>query len=108
MSGGCWIVRRGDKQIQIKKGLPQSFKGYDSNGYSLFYAVTTVLNEIIFPKAKKYPPTIFRYLIPRKLADEKIINQCQMQQLSLTASILLTNGRQEKERKKSKRQRDRE
>lgn len=38
----CWIVRRGDKQIQIKKGLPQSFKGYDSNGYSLFYAVTTV------------------------------------------------------------------
>lgn len=39
---GCWIVRRGDKQIKIKKGLPQSFKGYDSNGYSLFYAVTTV------------------------------------------------------------------
>lgn len=38
----CWIVRRGDKQIKIKKGLPQSFKGYDSNGYSLFYAVTTV------------------------------------------------------------------
>ncbi len=32
----CWIVRRGDKQIQIKKGLPQSLKGYDSNGYSLF------------------------------------------------------------------------
>ncbi|SCI37751.1 Uncharacterised protein [uncultured Clostridium sp.] len=42
MRRGCWIVRRGDKQIQIKKGLPQSFKGYDSNGYSLFYAVTTV------------------------------------------------------------------
>ena len=33
---GCWIVRRGDKQIQIKKGLPQSLKGYDSIGYSLF------------------------------------------------------------------------
>ena len=32
----CWIVRRGDKQLQIKKGLPQSLKGYDSNGYSLF------------------------------------------------------------------------
>ena len=32
----CWIVRRGDKQIQIKKGLPQSLKGYDSIGYSLF------------------------------------------------------------------------
>lgn len=36
VSDRCWIVRRGDKQIQIKKGLPQSFKGYDSNGYSLF------------------------------------------------------------------------
>ena len=32
----CWIVRRGDKQIQIKKGLPQSLKGYDNNGYSFF------------------------------------------------------------------------
>ena len=42
MCHGCWIVRRGDKQIKIKKGLSQSFKGYDSNGYSLFYAVTTV------------------------------------------------------------------
>ncbi len=29
-------MRRGDKQIQIRKGLPQSLKGYDSNGYSLF------------------------------------------------------------------------
>ena len=26
MRYGCWIVRRGDKQIQIKKGLPQSLK----------------------------------------------------------------------------------
>lgn len=33
---GCWIVRIGDKQMQSKKELPQSLKGYDSNGYSLF------------------------------------------------------------------------
>ena len=36
MRYGFRIVRRGDKQIQIKKGLPQSLKGYDGNGYSLF------------------------------------------------------------------------
>ena len=36
MRNGCWIVRRGDKQIQIRKGLPQSLKGYDTIGYSLF------------------------------------------------------------------------
>ena len=29
LSNRCWIVRRGDKQIQIKKGLPQSLIGYD-------------------------------------------------------------------------------
>ena len=29
-------MRRGDKQIQIRKGLPQSLKGYDNNGYSFF------------------------------------------------------------------------
>ncbi len=31
-SSRCWIVRRGDKQIQIRKGLPQSLKGYDRTG----------------------------------------------------------------------------
>ena len=36
MTDGSWIVRRGDKQIQIRKGLPQSLKGYDTIGYSLF------------------------------------------------------------------------
>ena len=37
LAQGCWIVRRSNKQIQIKKGLPQS----------------------IFSKAEKYPLTTF-------------------------------------------------
>ena len=32
LSNGSWIVRRDNKQIQIKKGIPQSLKSYDGNG----------------------------------------------------------------------------
>ena len=47
---------RGDKQI--KKGLPQSLKGYDRNGYSLFKWVITVGNETIFsPLVADFPDT---------------------------------------------------
>lgn len=38
-----------------KKGLPQSFKGYDSNSYSLFSCGITVWNEPLFPQVEKYP-----------------------------------------------------
>jgi len=48
-------VRRGDKQNQITKGLPQILKGYASNGYSLFSCVNYRMKSTPIPTSGKIP-----------------------------------------------------
>ncbi len=67
-------MRRGGKQIQIRKELPQSIKGYGNNGYSFFHVVITVRNKPLFPQAEKYPTTILHNPISRQVTKENHIS----------------------------------